>query len=467
MQHNHTTNRLLICSIFLLLILSACSSKRFVNKALKYDEAGMYQEAAALYKRSLESNQTNIEARMGLTRTGNLVLEEKLKNFSSLYRNNQHKEAVYAYLNAEKYYNEIASVGVKLDLSEQYRIYYSESKEKYLSFLYEEGVKALNIEAFETAEPLLAEILSIDNAYKDTHEHWITAKYEPLYRSAINYSENGLHRKAYYAFDKIIKEIATYKESLSYKEQSLKAATITIGVLPFYANEHDQIVTASELRAKTINDVQQLKTPFYKLINDPVINSIPRLEKVSNPQAALTIIQAAGANISVQSVLHAKIIRLTKYTSSLSKAEKPAYLKKVTEITNQAGVKETVTNYVKTTYLEYTQQSKALITIEFSLVKLNSGEIMATDAFTFEDSDNLNYAEYKGDYKELIPGEWKKRDAKEESDKIYDDSHSISQLHQKFTTKNNFRDSNKLLALLVENAALRIAQKIEQYNPEK
>lgn len=453
--------------LLMVLILMACSSKRFVNKALKFDEAGMFQEAAALYMRSLASNPANMDARMGMMRTGNLVLEEKLKKFTSYHRNSQHKEAVYAYHDAEKYYNDVASVGVKLDFPDQNKVYYNESKEEHLSYLYREGLKALNLEAFGTAEPLLAEIIAIDNAYKDAREHWITAKYEPIYRNGNGFLENGFYRKAYYTFDKILKEAGSYKESVVLKDQSLKAATITIEVLPFYVQENSYRLAATELRAKTINEIHQVKSPFYKLINDPVISSIPQIERVREPQTALRLIQEAGANITVQTVLYAKIIRFNEQTSELSKTEKPAYLKKSTEITTETGLKENHTEYIKTTYLEYTRQSKTSMTIEFTLLHLKTGEIMVSDVFTLEDADQIDYAVYYGDHKNLVPGEWKKKDEKQDADKIFDDNHLITQLQQKLTAKKEFREGKELTAQLIQNASRRMALKIEQYNPEK
>jgi len=467
MQSNYHLPAKILIILFAVFALNNCTSKRNVNKAIKYDEAGMFQEAAAHYLRSLAAKPTNMDARLGLMRTGNLVLEEKLTSFNSFHRNGQHKEAVYAYQEANKYYNNVASVGVKLDFPEQNKVYYNESKEEYLSYLYQEGLKALNVEAFGTAEPLLAEVLSIDASYKDSREQWITAKYEPLYRNGLGLVETGLHRKAYYTFDKIIKETGSYKESISLKDSSLKAATITIGVLPYYVQENGFSLTASELRAKTINEIHQIRSPFYKLINDPVISNIPYIDRVKEPQIALQMIQQTGAKVSAQAVLYAKIIRFSERTTPLSKTEKPAYLKEATEITNASGLKESRTDYIKTTYLEYTRQSKSSLTVEFTLLHLKTGEIMVTDVFTLEDGDNLEYAEFNGNSKNLVPGQWKKKDTKSEEDQIYDDGTNIKKLQDKLAVKKEFREGKELTAHLIQDASQRIAQKIEQYNPER
>jgi hypothetical protein len=467
MQNKYLLPAKILVILLMVFTLSSCTSKRNVNKALKYDEAGMFQEAAAHYLRSLAAKPTNMDARLGLMRTGNLVLEEKLNAFTTFHRNRQHKEAVYAFFDAEKYYNNVAKVGVKLDFPDQNKVYFNESKEEYLSHLYQEGLKALNVEAFATAEPLLAEILNIDAAYKDTHEHWVTAKYEPIYRNGLGLVENGLHRKAFYTFDKIIKETGAYKESVSLKDQSLKAATITIGVLPYYVQDNGYKLTATELRAKTINEIHQIKSPFYKLINDPAISNIPYIDRIKEPQVALSLIQQTGKNISAQAILYAKIIRFSERTTPLSKTEKPAYLKRATEITTESGLKESRIDYIKTTYLEYARQSKSMLTVEFTLLHLKTGEIMVTDVFTLEDGDNLEYAEYGGDFKNLVPGEWKKKDVKSETDKIYDDGTNVKKLQDKLTVKKEFREGPQLTAQLIQNASQRIAEKIEQYNPEK
>ncbi len=453
--------------VLLIIIIISCSSKRFVTKALKYDEAGMFQEAAALYLRSLIANTDNMDARMGLLRTGNMVLEEKLNNFSTFHRNNQHKEAVYAFHDAERYYKEVASVGVKLDFHEKYNVYYNESRDNYISHLYSEGTKALNIEAFNSAEPLFSEIISIDASYKDSRALWVKAKYEPIYREGYGMLQNGYYRKAYYIFDRILRDVGTYKESVSLKDQSLKGAIITIGILPFYVQEMSFKTTSDELRAKTINAVHQIKSPFYKLIHDPVINSISQTNRVKDHNTAMALIQENLSNISVQSVLYAKIIKYGEYTSPVSKAEKPCYIKKVAEVTNEQGQKESRNEYQKTSYLEYKQHSKAFITVEFSLVNLKSGEILVNDVFTLEESDNIDFAEYKGNFKELVPGEWKNLNQKEESDKVFDDIRNVNLLQQKFSAKKEIRSGKELTGLIIQNASGRIAAKIEQYNPEK
>lgn len=446
--------------------LAACSSKRFANKALKYDEAGMFHEAAALYLRSLTSNPSNMDARMGLMRTGSLVFEEKLQNFTNFHRNSQHKEAVYAFQDLEKYYHSVSSVGVKLEFPEQYKIYYNESKQEYLAYLYREGMKALNLEAFATAEPLLAEVLLLDPAYKDSKEHWVTARYEPIYRNGLSFFENGLYRKAYYSFDQILQANGPYKESVDYKERSLKAATITIGVLPFYTNSYGERTVANELKAKTISHIQELKSPFYKLINDPVIANMPQLDQAREPLAALQWIQKAGADFTVQTVLYTRILRYNAHTSSLRRIETPAYLKKITEVTSESGQKETKTDYIKTSYSEFSRQSSASLTVEFSLMDIKTGEILVTDVITLNDADEIAYAEFKGNYKELIPGEWEKIDKELPGDRVYDNATHISEIQKKFTATKELRSGQQIATQLLQNAAQNIARKIENYNPE-
>jgi hypothetical protein len=325
----------------------------------------------------------------------------------------------------------------------------------------------LSIEAFSTAEPLLSEILSIDKTYKDTQVQWTTAKYEPIYRHGMESMANGLHRKAYYTFEKIINEAGPYKESLAFKDQSLKAATITIGVLPVYVSQNSYKTTAGELKAKTISEIHQLKSPFYKLISDPVLNTLPQLERIGDPNSALRYLSEKGVNLSVQTILYAKISRFNEQTSPLSKTEKPAYIKKVTEFTNESGVKESKTDYTKTNYFEFKRFSKASISIEYTLVHIKTGEILVTDVFTLEEGDQIEYAEYKGDYKSLVPGEWQKREAQEATDKVYSDAQMVSALQQKFNAKKEFREGHELTASLLQNASQRIAAKIEKYTPEK
>ena len=75
--------------LFLVVILSSCVSKKLTKQGYELEQAGMITEAAEHYYRALLRKDNNVDAMIGLKRTGQVVLENKLDNFYDAYLNNQ------------------------------------------------------------------------------------------------------------------------------------------------------------------------------------------------------------------------------------------------------------------------------------------------------------------------------------------------------------------------------------------
>ncbi len=70
-----------IAFLLLAIVLSGCASKRFVKKGLEMENAGLYSDAANMYYNSLLKNINNVDAKLGLQRTGQLVLDDYIDEF--------------------------------------------------------------------------------------------------------------------------------------------------------------------------------------------------------------------------------------------------------------------------------------------------------------------------------------------------------------------------------------------------
>lgn len=446
---------------------SGCASKRYASKAEKFDNAGLYTDAADMYYRSLAANKNNIEAKVGLQRTGQMVLEDKIKTFSNLYSSGTPKEAVYAFREAEAYYKKLSALGVLLELSEDQRAYYREVEDLYLNKVYQDASKALELEEFLSAEPLFREITSINKSYKDSHSKWIIAKYEPVYRRGQDHLNNQLYRKAYYDYETILKGAGTYKNSLELKKEALEKATITIAIAPFsYRGSHQQNV-ATKLKTKLVNQINKLESPFYKVINDPVVQSAPASNFQGDAATYIQWLKSLGANVQAKTILTGKVVRVYSKPGSLRKVEKRAYRKYTVEVVNETTkLKEKQTKYDKVKYFEYEQKNTVQLSIQYSLVRIDNGEIVLSDVFTAEETDKVHYAKYTGNFKQLVPGQWKSATQDAETDKIFDDQNAIRQLHQLFSNKKELRSAYQIEADLINKGASIISNHIANYNPE-
>ncbi|MGQ1947945.1 hypothetical protein ACT3CD_12690 [Geofilum sp. OHC36d9] len=439
-----------------------------MKQANQYESAGLYEEAADLYIRSLQANSDNMESKVGLKKTGQLALDNKQKQFSQLYQSRQTKEAVYAYIDAENYLRQAESLGVYLNFDQTNRSHFEEVKTIYLDKLYKEGVNYLQQENFMMAEPLLGEIRNIDNSYKDTREQWIIARYEPIYRDGINFTSTGLNRKAYYAFDQVLRGAGGYKDAVSLREKALHKATITIALVPFFTSNQSQNTTAEQLQSHTISAVSNLKTPFYRVIYDPVINSFGKLNFITEPMLAIQLMKAAGLKLSTNYLLTAKITTCTQFTNPVKNIPQKAYLKITKNRTTESGERESYQTYEKVYYNQQKGNSGASLSISYMLINIETNEVLVSNVFNGSDADETLSASFDGNYKNLVPGTWKYSSKKDPMDRMVTSTTAINQLRKSFNTKSKeIISGNKLMENLIIQATIAMASDIERFNPEK
>ena len=457
-----------ILMLIALLLSSGCKSKRFVNKAVKLENAGLYTDAANMYYYSLEANGNNIDAKIGLQRTGQMVLEDKIKIFEEQYNNGSTKDAVYTFRDAEAYYKKLSVLGIKLELSEDERAYYNEVEDLYLNKIYQDAVKALNLEEFNSAEPVFREILSINANYKDAKSKWVTAKYEPIYRMGKDNLTNNQFRKAYFNFATIINGTGEYKNSLELKNEALENAMITIAIVPFsYKSSHEREF-ASKLGTKLVSSINNLKSPFYKVISDRAIQSTPFANYKGDPTKYIQWLKSVGIKVEAKAILTGSIIKVYSKTGSLQKTKKQGYTRRTIEVLNKTtNEKEKKTVYDKVVYYEYSKENFVQISLKYALTRMDNGEIVVSDVFSSEKSDEIHYAGFDGDYKSLVPGYWKQIDKKSDSDKVYDDRSSVNNLRNLFNNKKKISSTYQIEAYILNRASASIANHISNYNPEQ
>ena len=126
-----------------LLVVSCSGSKSFSKKAEKLDEAGLYAEAADMYLQSAQRNIKNIDAKIGLKKTGQQVLNDKLSVFfKNMAMGDSKGEAVSAYLEAKRYQEQVQRLGVVLEVPDHYKADFDRVKGEHLVDLYDQGQAA-------------------------------------------------------------------------------------------------------------------------------------------------------------------------------------------------------------------------------------------------------------------------------------------------------------------------------------
>ncbi|MBU8892168.1 MAG: hypothetical protein KOO66_05280 [Bacteroidales bacterium] len=442
-----------------ILLITSCASKRYVKKAAKFEEAGLYEDAAEYYYQAVKKKDSNVDGKLGLRKTGQMTLDRKLADFTSAYKQSDYKKAVYNYLDAEKYNNKIKAVNVDLDFPEYHKEYYEEAKGDYLNKKYADGVDKLNREDFTAALTVFEEIKGIDANYKDTKELYITAKYEPMYRDAAQYLETGLYRKSYYTYQSIISGAGTYKQSVALKDEAQEKGTITILVSDLSYSGYNYRETAGSVTSNLKGQLSRLDNPFLRII-DPSSLDVNIYE---NGQMNMQAANLAG----IKAILTGTVTDVKTRNGNLVKTEKRGYLKEVKKSKNKEGEEVVTIKYHKTSYMEYKQQNRAELDISYKLVSTDDNSVMVSDMLNLSNSDRIHYATFGGDKKKLIPGYWKSKNKKSSEDVQKDNKSDIRKLKNLLKADKNIKSSATLLNELIGKSVKQITNKIDKYNPEK
>lgn len=468
LQHKqilHMTKYLILVLISIILF-SGCASKRYAKKGLEFEQVGYYEKAAEMYYMSLVKNYNNVDAAIGLKKNGQLTLNKMLEQFLDYYRTDLIKDAVYKYIECEEYYTKAKDVGIEFNFPKSYIEYFTEVKNIYLEEIYNEAYLLLEDESFEKAELKFNEILLIDPSYGDVSELKKTAHYEPIYRKGKNYLNQQKYRLAYYSFDKILKDLHTYKNSQELLETALSNAIITIAFIDFtnisrYPNIEKQLQSNVEKQLSEVN------SPFIKIVDRDNNERITSEQLLSlQGQVDEVISSKAGKMLGVKSLLTGQLQEYTIYNGSLKKSEKKGYIKEIkTEVKNGEKVEKTV--YHKVNYYEYNQSKSITCKFQFKLISTETAEVLVSDIITVTADDEIHYAKFDGNNKNLVKGYWessKKKSSKDEVDDNYSDNKKLQRL---LNGRSNIKSIDKLKIEISNYIGTKTATKVEKYDPEK
>ena len=447
-----------------LFLVSCTGTKKMTKKAVSFEQQGMYTEAANYYLNALSRKNTNVEAAMGLKRTGQLVMDDYLANFFKSHTSMQYKTAVYAYKKAEDWYEKAYLYKVSLDIPNYYVDYYNSDLSMYLDELYEQATSYLDKEQFDLGIEKLNEILRLNPTYKDAAELNKYARLEPLFRKANNALEEKKYRKAYYLFTKTI----SYKNSNELKAYALKEAQYPIAMLPF-ENATSVVNAHKAFESQFLNLFINNKNPFIKIIDRVHIQTILNEQELGlsglvDSQTAAR----AGDLFGAKALLVGRLVSMD-VKRVLPKASKKKGWESYKQKQYNASTKEydVITKYKKVYYNEYQGRNTVSLTIEYKLISTETGEILATNLFSSKREDSVTYIKFDGNAKNLHSGSWSYKLISNDTDHVNNSYSDRKQIQNLLKANRSLRTTEDLKSVALKNVSSKAVSEINAYNPEE
>jgi len=436
------------------IITFACTgSKKYAKKAEKFEENGFYKQAADYYFISLRKKNTNIDARIGLIKNGQKVMDDYLREFFMAHSSEDYKKSVYSYIKVQNYYRKINETGVELKIPNYYQGYYDEDLKVYLSNQYDKGTELLSSGNYDQSDAIFTEINRLDPDFRDADKLAILSKAEPLYIKAEASFDKEHYREAYKHYTSVLKLDKNYKEASEKREYAHKKAMLTIAVLSenqFYPKETQQ------LNAYVSNQLVDANNPFLTIIDRSNVDKIVEEQKIGmNGTVNQNIAVSAGNLMGAKVVLLGKIVNMKKTDGRLNSKTVEAY-KKVSYQVYDKSIKANKTHirYDKTNYTSHYQKNVVELSYQYKLISVETGQVLRTGVYSDNIDDVLDYASYSGNLKELYP-----KPNATSSEKINLDRH--------INGKKTIKSTDQLIINIYNSISKQVSNKVIDYEKSR
>jgi hypothetical protein len=444
---------LYLFAVTLLLCTQACqNSKHYTKLAQKQEASGLNKEASESYYTALWKKRANIDAQIGMKKTGQTVLNGLLSEFSQKSSFGNKKEAVYTFISAREYQAKIKGVGVELQIPEFYLGDFEKVKKSYLTELYEQGTKLLEDNKFADAENNFNEIGRLDPNFKDAGDLKDIAYLEPIYQKAKTEFEAKHYRAAYNGFIKVEERKLGYKESANLKNKCLEKGKYTVALLPF-SNGTNMQGSDTKATAYILNALTQINDPFLHVIDRENLNNILAEQRIQmsgifSESNAVEIGKISGA----RALITGTVLNHTVQNGQLRKVTRNGFESYQVKKVNAEGKTFYDTEYKSVQFDEYYNYSESNVSIQYKMTSIETASLIKNDIFTEKNKDEVIYAIYGGNTNNLFPAN---------GNVVNTNNRDRNALKDMLNARRNVRDGNDIANELYIEIAKKIAENVK------
>ena len=339
----------------------------------------------------------------GLQRAGQWVLNDHLARFDEARLAGNRGTAVSAFERAKAYQNKVERLGIGLLILSETEAAYSRVKNDHLEEVYEEAVAHLENEAFSESLRDFDEVLRLDPKYKDAKSLADIAYCEPLYRNGLKALEREHWRSAYNDFNACVGRDTNFKDAKVLREECLEKGQFAIALVNFENGSNRQGME-TKLKSYVQQALGESQDPFLHLVDR-------ENQELILQEQQLTLSGVIDANSSVEvgglmgakAILKGTVVSCDVNTSSRQRTDMQGFESYKVAKVNEDGKKVYETKYRPVIYQKYQQTRTVKVTVQLSLISLETGKTEMTEIIKREQNDVIEYARYGGDNNNIYP----------------------------------------------------------------
>jgi hypothetical protein len=351
----------------------------------------MYSKALSVYSELLVRKETK-EALIGKKRVVEAIIRE---NYDGPIRMLCMQEKLF---DADKLYSELTAFVEKnkaLDVKEPVGLkdFILQSKHSYCESLYKQAEADVLALKYDLAKERLSTIRSFFRDFPNLEYLENLCELYPNYYLASKSMEEGRLRDAYKALKKIEFADPSFRDSKQMLEACLKAGRITVAYVSI-DKENVENEVEKEMGAHVVQSLLENKDPFLVLLDRDYTSRLLEEQKLGMTGLfdEKSLIQA-GKLVGAQYILLGEIIEYSADQKLNDYGFKKGYLGKTI-------------NDTKVKYRQWNKKFSLQMKYRISMVDAETGETLFNSVYPLNKVNEIDWAEYNGDYKLIYPGSW-------------------------------------------------------------
>lgn len=321
---------------------------------------------------------------------------------------------------------------------------------------YKEGTLFLLNEDFAAAARALGDVYKVNPGYMDVKSLYIEARNEPVYRASVQNLGSGYCRTAFFGFEQILYDAGgNYKNAVNLRHEALRCAAFPVAL---HANfMPGNTADGAEFENILVQMILDANDPFIKILHLGDVNRrIQQSFQGSTGSLNRTMLRQLHDRNGIRAVLVLNYSQYQKSAGSLQRTEKTGF-ERVT-IENSEG--DISYRDREVTYMEYSRTNLVRLSVNVQLISTLTGEILLSQRFNQTESDDMNYAVYRGESKNLYPATLR-------NNSWHIDERNYSSLQRLLNAEQTIASPNELRDFLFIDVNARITQALVSFDPER
>lgn len=398
-------NRILYFLLGVSLLISSCAGpKQFVKKAQKFEKSRDYEQALVNYNEALLRDPDNKDARKGMKKSGQRLINELVEDFNSSYASKNYSRAIDQYQEIDRLQKNVERRKVTLDVPSDLHVKYKECVAEVCREHYHSAIRAIDNRDYTLATDFLRRIEKLDPTYENLGRLRTSIQADPIYMNAMDAYQRKQYANAYNLFLQVDALTKGYRETDKYLEELNRLYSVSLALFPL-DNQTNQLLLGDQVLRLMETEIQRQSNQLLQITDrETLLAAMRKLNVPVNSPVSDKDALAVAKDLKVSRYMLGALTSITYAPAPRKEEIKVAYLRERVLYWDQwSGTQMSNFQYREVKYKEVTEEVQVTLSFRYRLFESAKGEVTYSDVIQKSVINQVKFAEYNGVTEDLYP----------------------------------------------------------------